>query len=133
MSKEIELQHILRNLNPKLATDRYVFCTLPKGKYGDLAHLNPIASFCEEEGLTLVLPEAEARTAGLAYSGVFCCITLGAVTSLEAVGLTALVSTALAQQQLSANVIAAYHHDHFFVPAARAQESLQVIRTLCLE
>ena len=51
-------------------------------------------------------------------------------SSLEAVGLTAAVAAALAEAGISANVVAAFHHDHVFVPAERAEEALDCLRRL---
>ena len=51
-------------------------------------------------------------------------ITLGVRSSLEAVGLTAAVAAALTDAGISANVVAAFHHDHVFVPADRAEAAL---------
>ena len=58
------------------------------------------------------------------------CIRLGAHSSLAAVGLTAAVSGRLAERGISANVIAAYHHDYVFVPADRAEEALAALGEL---
>jgi len=51
-------------------------------------------------------------------------------SSLLAVGLTAAVSGLLAQHNISANLIAAYHHDHVLVPAERAEESMKLLLLL---
>jgi hypothetical protein len=61
---------------------------------------------------------------------VFQRITLSVHTSLEAVGLTAAVSSALAREGISANVVAAYYHDHIFVPVAKANQALSCILKL---
>ena len=73
----------------------------------------------EAEGLTLIRP-------GTGWAR----ITLGVHSSLAAVGLTARVADALAAQRISANVVAAFHHDHIFVPWDRRQEALTVLRAL---
>ncbi len=125
-----ELQRILENLSPALSETKYVFCTLKGGKYGDMPQLKPIASYMEEEGLTLVLEESRARTASLPFEGTFCCITLRVKSSLMAVGLTAAISQALAEHGISANIIAAYHHDHIFVPSEDRKPALHTLRTL---
>lgn len=49
---------------------------------------------------------------------------------LEAVGLTAAVSGALAGAGISANVVATFFHDHVFVPKASAELALAVLQNL---
>jgi hypothetical protein len=73
----------------------------------------------EAEGVTVVRPgEGWAR------------ITLGIHSSLAAVGLTARVSAALAAHGIGANMIAAFHHDHVFVPWDRRDEAMAALRAL---
>ena len=127
MAGEEDLGKLLVLLQPSLLPGDFVFCTAAKLKYGDLAELQPVASFQEEEGLTLVLAEQVAVDAGLAYDSVFTCITLMVHSSLEAVGLTAAVSGRLATHGISANIIAAFHHDHIFVPKDKAHLALQLL------
>ena len=127
---ELGLATLLAGLSPRLAPGEFVFCTLAGAAYGDAAGLAPLAAFAEVEGLTLVAPLERAAAAGHACDQPMRCITLGVHSSLEAVGLTAAVAAALAARDISANVIAAYHHDHVFVPAARAQEALELLQAL---
>ena len=47
---------------------------------------------------------------------LFKLITLTVHSSLKSVGLTAAVTSKLAEYEISANVVAAYYHDHIFVP-----------------
>ena len=67
-----------------------------------------------------MLPAAAADGAGLAYDGTMEWIALRVPSELDAVGLTAAFSAALAVAAISANVVAGLHHDHVFVPAGRA-------------
>lgn len=127
MAGETDLNKLLANLRPELLPGEFVFCSLETGRYGDLADLQPLASFAEAEGLSLVIRREQAAPAGLSYQGVFRCISLRVHSSLEAVGLTAAISSVLAEQGISANVIAACYHDHVLVPADRAEEALQVL------
>ena len=76
MSGETDLQTLLESLSPKLLDGEYVFCTVQGASYGDLKDANPIASFAEPEGLTLVLLKEAAERYKLPYQGVFRCITL---------------------------------------------------------
>ena len=130
MAGEEGLDTWLVLLQPSLLPGDFVFCTAANLKYGDFAELQPLASYQEEEGLTLVLSKQSADVAGLAYDSVFNCIILMVHSSLEAVGLTAAVSGKLAANGISANVIAAYHHDHVFVPKNKAQQALQLLTEL---
>jgi hypothetical protein len=130
MSGEMSLGQLLSGLKPYLLPDTYVFCTLADGSYGALSHAKPLASCMEEEGLTLVLPREAADREQLPYEGTFRCIRLQVHSSLLAVGLTAAVSGLLAQHNISANLIAAYHHDHVLVPAERAEESMKLLLLL---
>eukprot|EP00462_Mataza_sp_D1_P027296 CAMPEP_0175179574 /NCGR_PEP_ID=MMETSP0087-20121206/35592_1 /TAXON_ID=136419 /ORGANISM="Unknown Unknown, Strain D1" /LENGTH=301 /DNA_ID=CAMNT_0016471827 /DNA_START=90 /DNA_END=992 /DNA_ORIENTATION=+ len=133
-SGETDLTALLKNIQPELhvaaAEGRegqpceYVFCTVKGGKYGDYAEAQPICSYLEAEGLTLIAPKHKADQCGLEYDGVFCCITLKIHSSLEAVGLTAAVSHKLAQNGVSANVVAAFYHDHVFVGRKDAEKAV---------
>ena len=123
MSGITDINELLGSMQPALVDESFVFCTV-KGQLADYVALDPIATFRESEGLTLVVSQAAADQVGLDYEGVFRQITLTVYSSLEAVGLTAAVSTALADQAISANVIAAYYHDHVFVPSAQAEQAL---------
>ena len=132
MAGETDLSKMLATLQPHLRDEEYVFCTMGNGRYGDHPELEPIASFLETEGLTLVIPKSRADEQGMAYEGVFRCITLSVHSSLAAVGLTAVVATQLAAHHISANVIAAYYHDHIFVPAPHADAALAALHALGL-
>ncbi|GJM13699.1 MAG: transporter [Pseudohongiella sp.] len=130
MAGERELDKLLALLQPSLLDGDFVFCTLNNMQYGDFAELQPVASYQEVEGLTLVLSRDAADAAGLAYESVFNCITLMVHSSLDAVGLTAAVSGRLAASGISANVIAAYYHDHVFVPKEKAKLAMKALSEL---
>lgn len=127
MTGEYNLSVLLASMAPTVTDTEYVFVSLPHGGYADCAHLQPFATVQEREGLTLVLTKKAADTHGVHYDSVFKCITLSVHSSLEAVGLTAAVSTALAKKGISANVMAGYYHDHIFVPTQLAQEALAAL------
>ena len=129
MSGESNLDTLLKTMSPLLADEEYVFCTV-QGAYGDYAQLSPLGCFQEAEGLTLVLSKEAARGASLPCSATFGLITLQVHSSLEAVGLTAAISKTLAGHGISANVMAAYYHDHIFVPWDRRQDAMDALDTL---
>ncbi len=124
---ETDLRRLLGSLAPSLDPAEWVFVTVPApGPHGG----QPLMRFREDEGMTLVLRPEEAGRLGLAQTPVFRRITLGVHSSLEAVGLTAAVSGALAAKGISANVVAAFHHDHVFVPAGMAEAALACLLEL---
>ncbi len=125
-----DLDQLLAHLEPVLRDGEYVFVTVKGARYGAFEEFGPLASFAEDEGLTLVLERSRAEAAGLAFDGVMRCIRLTVTSSLDAVGLTAAVAGALAEAEISANVVAAFHHDHVFVPTAEAERALDVLRSL---
>jgi uncharacterized protein len=128
MSGETDLSRLLQHMEPQLNPGQYVFCSLPHD--ADCQGLEPLARMHEREGLTLVLPRAQADARGLGYDYVAAWITLHVHSSLAAVGLTASFSAALAQAGVSCNVIAGYYHDHLFVPVERAERALSTLRAL---
>lgn len=130
MSGLTDLQTLLAGLKPNLVPGDYVFVTLPEAKFGDGAELEPIAAFTETEGMTLVIPKALAGKSGQQSSGEFRMITLQVHSALDAVGLTAAVADALTKRGISANIIAAYYHDHVFVPSSRADDALDALKAL---
>ncbi len=129
MAGETNLRKLLDSMSPKLLPDEYVFCTV-QGSYGDFSEAAPIASFCEAEGLTLVITKANAIKANFSFESTFKVITLMVHSSLDAVGLTAVVSSKLAEKGISANMIAAYYHDHIFVPTEKAEATIAALAEL---
>jgi hypothetical protein len=113
-----------------LLEEELVFCTV-SGSLADYVSLNPIATFFEAEGLTLVLKKSVAQKAGFQFEGPFRQIILTVHSSLESVGLTAAVSSKLADKGISANVMAAYYHDHIFVQSAKAEAALSALKEFC--
>lgn len=129
MAPIIDLDELLSALDPGLEPGEFGFCTVA-GHSAIPDGVQPWAAIGEQEGLTLVLTVDEAARAGLAFEGPFRRITLRVHSSLEAVGLTAAVAGALADENISANVIAGFHHDHLLVPADRAEDALAALRRL---
>lgn len=120
------LNKLLSDLNPELLDDDYVFCSVQELPLD----IEVLSIFQEEEGLSLICTRHQAELFKLAFEGHFRCITLNVLSSLEAVGLTAAVSEVLTKANISANVVAAYHHDHVFVPSKDALKALEAIHEL---
>ena len=127
---EKDVSLLLAGLRPSLQTTEYVFCSVPKDKEQTCWSEGPLATFREEEGLSVVLAKSSADRLGFPYDSVHRCISLRVFSSLEAVGLTAAISTRLAEAEISANVIAATHHDHVLVRTSDAERALRVLQHL---
>ncbi len=123
-----ELSEIIRSLQPTHNPGTFAFCRLP-----DASVAIPAATvgwFRETEGISVILPLADAVAAGWTVDSEAAWITLNVESSLEAVGLTAAVSAALASEGISCNVVAACRHDHLFVPVERAGDAIRVLQGL---
>ena len=131
MTAERDLRTLLRGLRPELRPGRYVWTTVPGDELP--TGVTPVVTVSEREGLTLVVAEAQAASAGLTYQFTAGWITLRVHSALDAVGLTAAVSLALTDAGISCNVVAGFHHDHLFVPYARATEAVRVLEALAAE
>ena len=129
MTPITDLQQLLSTMAPQLHPGEYVFCTL-SGEYGDFNNLKPITAFREQEGLSLVIPRESAEADNIAFDATFRMITLTVHSSLEAVGLTAAVAAKLTEHNISANVIAAFHHDHIMIPTEKADLAMKALAEL---
>jgi hypothetical protein len=128
MPGETNLTTLLKNMTPTLNEGDYVFCTV-----SNLVNINPndiIGSFKEAEGCTIILNKELADKLNFNYSYVAAWITLTVHSSLEAVGLTAVFSAALAKEAISCNVIAGYYHDHIFVAKGDSDKAMQALENL---
>jgi hypothetical protein len=127
MMGEKNLQTLLATMHPVQRPGEYVYVLWPHGK-----PLVPAieAAVREAEGLTVVLPRAEADELGLKYDFVAAWITLEIHSELEAVGLTAAVSRALTDAKISCNVLAGFHHDHLLVSVGDSARALEVLAEL---
>ncbi len=119
---------MIAGMRPVLTEETYVFAG-PIGQQAAGA-LTPhaICTFHEAEGLSLILPLDVAARHSLDVSLPMRCITLSVQSALNGVGLTAAVGGALAEAGIAANIVAAFHHDHAFVPAAQAQTALELLQ-----
>ncbi|MCI1642402.1 MAG: ACT domain-containing protein [Actinomyces sp.] len=104
----------------------YVFATVSEIPEG----LTPFATIAEDEGITVVVAEDQARDAGLVLDERFARITLGVHSALDSIGLTATIAQTLASRSISCNVIAGYFHDHLFVQAERVTEATEALAEL---
>ena len=119
---------LIRSLKPVLNQGHYVFCSLNENHNADLTEA--ICTFREKEGLTAILPKEAADKQLLKYSYTASWITLNVHSSLDAVGLTAAVSKALADENISCNAVSAVCHDHIFVARKDEERAMRVLMDL---
>lgn len=122
------LKQLLQQMQPVLQTGHFVFVSMqqPSAQLLNAA----VGIFKEAEGTTLILEQSLANANGLPYDYIAAWITLTVHSSLAAVGLTAAVANALAGAGISCNVVAAFYHDHLFVPATDAEKALNELKAL---
>lgn len=128
MSGESNLAVLLSSAEPEHNPGDYVFCSVH-----DLSNIDVDKVFMmirEKEAVTLVLKKETADAWSLPYSSIFAWITLTIHSSLEAVGLTAAFSTALASENISCNVVAGFYHDHIFVGVDDLERALDILSKL---
>lgn len=131
-----DLRALLSGMSPKLSEEEYYFACVGEGSLMELAgYLDYIvAIFREGEGLTVVASaEIKDDVASLSEGapvGPFAMITLSVNSDLMAVGFLAKITEALAKEAISVNAFSAYHHDHLFVPAGRADDAMRVLQSL---
>jgi uncharacterized protein len=127
MNGEMNLAVLISSMKPHLNRGEYVFCSV---KNADIDMENTLFFFKEKEGITIVCTKEFADKKNYAYSSTFSWITLEIHSALEAVGLTAAFSCALADNNISCNVVAGFYHDHIFVPKDREMDALNALKRL---
>jgi uncharacterized protein len=128
LAGETQLPALLSSMSPELHPGEYVFTSNPDAAVP--AGAAPVVTVAEDEGLTMVLRKEDADRLGLGYDYVAGWITLRVHSALEAVGLTAAVSAALAREGVSCNVVAGFYHDHLFVPHDSAAQAVRLLEDL---
>lgn len=117
MAGERDLSRLLQGLRPKLYPERYAFAAAVDPSLA----AEQFALVREDEGLTSIQPDPQGEWAR---------ISLEIHSSLDAVGLTGLMASRLADLGISVNIIAALHHDHLFVPWDRREQALECLQSL---
>jgi uncharacterized protein len=126
MAGETDLEQMLASLDVGRRPGRFAFVTGEWSTLRDVA----MAIVEETEGTTLVVDADVARASGAPVETEFAWLTLTVWSSLDAVGLTAAFSRALAEADIPCNVLAGYHHDHLLVPVDRADGAIAALRAL---
>lgn len=115
------------NLSPEKATSSFVFITskdpLPK-------EINPKMTFKEKEGHTYIIKKKEAQDYNFAFQQTWSLISLAYESDLEMTGLTAAISSALGGAKIPCNIVAAFYHDHIFVPEHLSEIAMSILQEI---
>lgn len=128
---ESSLEAMLASLTVTRREGEFVFVALDDRATPESGSIHALIR--ETEGMTAVVEKRDADSQGYEYDFVGAWLTLDVFSALEAVGLTAAVSAALANEGIPANVIAGFHHDHIVVPVGRADDAIHCLEELATE
>lgn len=131
MSGQTNLSEVLKSLKVSCDNVEYGYASV-KDKQINFDNLI-LGTFKENEGLTIIAPKEYFETNDIQCEGPYAKLTIEVYTSLELVGLTAVVAKKLAENQISANVVAGYFHDHIFVQYGLRQKAIEAIDNLKFE
>ncbi|HCG95025.1 MAG TPA: hypothetical protein DEX20_05300 [Halieaceae bacterium] len=125
---ESDLLTLIAQMSPSLDDQVWAFVSVGEVS-SEYVEEHALATFRETEGTTLIVPWVRAEEFHVC-SEPMARITLNIHSSLEAVGLTAAVSQALASEAISANVVAGFYHDHIFVPQTAGERAVACLTLL---
>lgn len=121
MSGEHDLKKLLANLDVVQHQGVWEFVTgTQQGLEG------AVMQFKEREGWTHIVPAHRSTDA----ASRFAWLEVSVHSDLNAVGFLAVISKALADAGVPCNAVAAFHHDHIFVPEALAERAVEAIMAL---
>lgn len=129
---EADLATLLKTLQVKRHDGVWSFATIPaeQSSWADLVNLRSIRDiamvFTEDEGLTVIhRVETDASE-----DNCWVWLELSVYSDLNAVGFLARVAAALTEAGVPCNAVAAYHHDHIFVPHTKLDAALSALQEL---
>ena len=129
---ERDLSTLLATLEVKRRDGVWRFETIAadQSSWADLVNLRDARDiamlFQESEGLTVITAASDDTPPDNQWAW----LELSVYSDLQAVGFLAAVADALAEAGIPCNAVAAYHHDHIFVPISQADGGIEAIMTL---
>lgn len=129
---EADLSKLLATLNVNSRNGLWRFETIPPGQasWAELVSLREVREiamlFQEAEGLTVITGANEDTP----QDNRWVWLELSVFSDLQAVGFLAKVASALSDADVPCNAVAAYHHDHIFVPEHKAEAAIAAIKGL---
>ena len=129
MAGGMDLAALLQSMEPVLHAVPNGYGLLESGATVPV-EVAAFAVISEPEGVTVVATIAALLAAGIPHQGQWARISLTVHSDLAAVGLTAAIAATLARQNISANVVAGYFHDHVFVQWDRRDAAMAALIAL---
>ncbi|MEW6748407.1 MAG: ACT domain-containing protein [Candidatus Micrarchaeota archaeon] len=126
-------------LEPKAAEGEYYFAMVAEDDLMALTGIleSVVCIFRESEGLTIVFSEDAkeevAELTGKEIMGPFALITMTAQTELNAIGILAKITDALAKEKIAVNAFSAYYHDHILVPYGKKERATAILESLSVQ
>jgi len=135
MNGETNLKTLVAEMQPILHEEPYIFCLIGQETFENLP-FQPLCTFHEPEGITVISTQRQADEYNLTYEGTWAWITLSVYSSLNAIGFLAAITERLARAGISVNAVSAFSHDHLLIPwesGSRAlDELIQWVRSACV-
>jgi hypothetical protein len=128
MSGLTDLQQTLQSLKVICDDIQYGFASI--ADESQIERDKVLATFHENGRLATIAPKEYLDSLGVENEGPYAKLTIDVHTSLELVGLTAVMATELAKHGISANVVAAFYHDHVFVQYELRQKAIHLLEGL---
>ena len=129
---ETDLSKLLATLSVKQRDGVWRFETIPtdQASWSELVNLREVRDiamlFQEAKGLTVIT----AATDETPDQNQWAWLELSVYSDLQAIGFLAEIARALSKAGVPCNAVAAYHHDHIFVPLGKAEIAKAAIEAL---
>jgi hypothetical protein len=128
MSGITDLNQTLKSLKVTCDNIEYGFASI--ADESRISRKEVLATFYEDGQLAIIAPQSYLKQQEIEYEGPYAKLTIDIHTSLELVGLTAVMATKLAENGISANVVGAFYHDHVFVQYALKDKATALLKDL---
>lgn len=128
MSGITNLQETLKSIKVQCDNIEYAFTSVPDDS--GISRAEVLATFQENGRLAVIAPKQYLDSLTIENEGPYAKLTIDVHTSLELVGLTAVMASALAKHGISANVVAAFYHDHVFVQYELRERAIELLEDL---
>jgi hypothetical protein len=123
-----DTQTMVASMAPIARDHVWIYCHTNDPEIIATAASKAFAVIREGDDSTLILERDLAAALGFDLSMPMRQITLQVFSALDGFGLTAAFAPPLARAHIPCNVVAAFHHDHLFVPEDRITEVMEILR-----